>query len=158
MRRWLPSGLLRPLVAALAISGRAGAQFDNDAGDISVHTTQLATSRAGYATYQVAVGFDTTKVEDVYALFGDESIAPINVPPAYQVSTLSVSLSLTVSLTVSLSLVHSRARSRSHSRRRRLRSVLTSGQSTRRSSRSSLIASLTASSPSGWTVQVSSLS
>ena len=44
MRRWLPSGLLRPLVAALAISGRAGAQFDNDAGDISVHTTHATWS------------------------------------------------------------------------------------------------------------------
>ena len=116
MRRWLPSGLLRPLVAALAISGRAGAQFDNDAGDISVHTTQLATSRAGYATYQVAVGFDTTKVEDVYALFGDESIAPINVPPAYQVSAVSLSLSLRLSLSLSPSLSFTRARARARTR------------------------------------------
>ncbi len=79
-----PSGLLRPLVAGMFISARVGAQFENDAGDITVQTTQLGTSRAGYSTYQVAVGFDSSKVEDVYALYGDEGGSPLHFPPGFQ--------------------------------------------------------------------------
>lgn len=84
LNRQPSGGLLRPLVAAIALSSRAGAQLGNDPGRISVQTTQLATSRAGYSTYQVSVAFDTSKVEDVYALYGEQGGAPLSIPPAFQ--------------------------------------------------------------------------
>eukprot|EP01046_Picozoa_sp_COSAG06_P024554 COSAG06_NODE_2007_length_7858_cov_23.947158_8_plen_455_part_00 len=57
---------------------------------LTTQTTVVSTGKAGYITYQVAVGFDTG-VRDVYALYGEEDDGPsihrgMIVPPAYQVA------------------------------------------------------------------------
>ena len=60
----------------LALAGCARAQ--------EVQVEQLSSSKDGYDTYRVAVGFDPDTTADVYALFGEEG-DPLVIPPAFQV-------------------------------------------------------------------------
>ncbi len=50
-----------------------------------VQVEQLSSSKDGYDTYRVAVGFDPETTEDVYALYGEEG-DPLIIPPAFQVA------------------------------------------------------------------------
>jgi hypothetical protein len=52
---------------------------------VSIVTTQMGTSKAGYETFQVGVQFDSGLVQDVYALFGEPG-ANMVIPPAFQVA------------------------------------------------------------------------
>ena len=56
------------------------------AGDVQAVITQQRASVSGYDTYRVAVSFDSSVVQDVYALYGDlrGSGSPLIFPPAWQ--------------------------------------------------------------------------
>ena len=71
------------VVVALALAHGTAAQRSNQQ-HASTTTTQISSTKAGYATYQVGVNFDSGSVQDVYALFGDPEDAMI-IPPAFQV-------------------------------------------------------------------------
>ena len=73
------------VVAALALAhGTAAQPRPTNKPHASITTTQMSSTKAGYATYQVGVNFDSGSVQDVYALFGDPGDAMI-IPPAFQV-------------------------------------------------------------------------
>ena len=61
----------------LALAGCARAQ--------EIQVEQLSSSKDGYDTYRVAVGFDPETTEDVYALYGEPG-DPLIIPPAFQVA------------------------------------------------------------------------
>ncbi len=61
----------------LALAGCARAQ--------EVQVEQLSSSKDGYDTYRVAVGFDPETTLDVYALYGEPG-DPLIIPPAFQVA------------------------------------------------------------------------
>ena len=72
------------MTAALALTQGTAAQLTNQQ-HVSVSTTQMSTSMAGYATYRVGVSFDSSMVQDVYALYGEAGDAMM-IPPAFQVA------------------------------------------------------------------------
>ena len=74
-------------VAALAtLPASLGQGRDKQAeAAVAVTVEQLASSMSGYATFRVSVEFQAAHVQDVYALFGENS-NPLIVPPAYQVA------------------------------------------------------------------------
>ena len=71
------------VVVALALAHGTAAQRSNQQ-HASTTTTQISSTKAGYATYQVGVNFDSGSVQDVYALFGEAGDAMM-IPPAFQV-------------------------------------------------------------------------
>ena len=76
-----------PALVACAVLALAPGPFAqlNNVQHVSIVTTQLSSSKAGYETFHVGVQFDNTMVEDVYALFGEPG-ANIVIPPAFQVA------------------------------------------------------------------------
>jgi hypothetical protein len=88
MRSHGPTGLPLLLLAAatVALVATRGLTAAQDTGPLEIQVTQLATSVVGYTTYQVAAGFDASKVLDCYAVFGEQDHALV-VPPARQVPT-----------------------------------------------------------------------
>ncbi len=74
------------VAAALTLAhGTAAQRSSQNQQHASVTTTQMSTSKRGYETYRVGVNFDSSVVQDVYALFG-EAGDPMIIPPAFQVA------------------------------------------------------------------------